>query len=43
MKILTCFLFSKLLIFNTYGNHTPAGKVEISAVGVGLADSCKQA
>jgi hypothetical protein len=32
-------LFSTLLIDNTYGNQEPTGKVEISAVVVGLVDS----
>ena len=39
MKILTSIHFSTLLIYNSFGNRKQAAKVEISAIGVGLADS----
>jgi hypothetical protein len=39
MKIVTSILHSTLLIYNTYGNHKQAAKVEISAIGVRLAGS----
>jgi hypothetical protein len=42
MKILSSIHFSTLLIYNSFGNHEPEAKVEISAIGVGLADSYEQ-